>query len=88
MAPWLSFHTWLSDKTSRMKFSLYTRLSSGQFYPAGRKTPMGLFFFCRDIFNQKRPKAFEFSIDRATGEARHNDGFSDHFPVLAEVEVL
>ncbi len=37
---------------------------------------------------KKRPKPFEFSRDRATGQPRHNGGFSDHFPIVTEIDVL
>jgi endonuclease/exonuclease/phosphatase family metal-dependent hydrolase len=35
-----------------------------------------------------RPKAFEFWRDKTTGEAGHNNGFSDHFPIVTEIDVL
>lgn len=34
----------------------------------------------------RRPKRFEFSIE--SGVATHNDGFSDHFPIVTTIEVL
>ena len=34
----------------------------------------------------RRPKRFEFDIEN--GVATHNDGFSDHFPIVTTIEVV
>ena len=34
-----------------------------------------------------RPKKFTFDLD-AQGGSVNNNGYSDHFPVVAEIEVL
>jgi hypothetical protein len=35
----------------------------------------------------RRPKSFDFSID-AAGTTNHNDGFSDHFPIVTTIETF
>ena len=34
----------------------------------------------------RRPKKFEFKLNN--GESEHNDGFSDHFPIITTIETI